>query len=704
MNYKLEELLDIPTLRDLLDSLDEINSMPSAIIDTEGKILTATAWQDICTKFHRVNPDTAKKCTESDIHIKANVAKSGSRILYRCPMGLIDCAAPIIIEGKHLGNVFIGQFFMDPPDEQYFMRQAEQYGFDDSKYMEAMRKVPLFSVDQLQKNLTFIGNLVQMLAEQGLVIKRQLESERALRESETKLKVIFNTSEAGIIVVSTLGIITYANRRMGEMFGMTLPELIGSSYSDHLHESEKEAGVQRMAQIIKGEIKSVVLDRHYIRKDGTEFWGHLTGTRLDNADGSMRDQIIVISDITERRVAEEKKLLLERQFQEAQKLESLGVLAGGIAHDFNNILAVIMCYSSLAKQKPEKAGEFMPEIEKAVERAAELCRQMLAYAGKTQFVESSVNVTSLVDEMLRMLKATLPQNVTIKPSISDDIPPIKADAGQLRQIVMSLVINSSEAIGEEQGEIHVSLVKSEVMADQSEKDHTGRIIPAGSYILLEVYDNGCGMDDETKKRVFEPFYSTKFPGRGLGMSAVLGITTSHGGRLQLYSQPGGKGTRIKVYLPCQAADTAAELPHHIPSLVPWQGSGTILLVEDEPQIMDAARGLLETLGFSVIGASNGIEAIEQYRKKAEKIRLVVTDIGMPMMSGYELFRELKKINPELPIVISSGFADTVVTSRIANEGIAGLISKPYSFNQLRDVLRGVVGGTYENASELWEYV
>ncbi len=398
----------------------------------------------------------------------------------------------------------------------------------------------------------------------------------------------------------------------------------------------------------------------------------------------------------ERMDAEEVKQNLEKQVLQAQKLESLGVLAGGIAHDFNNILAVIMCYCDLAKQKPEKAAEFVLEIEKASGRAAELCRQMLAYAGKTQFVQSQINLTALVDDVLNLLKSTLPQNAAIKPYLTGDLPSIEGDASQLRQIVMNLIINASEAIGEVQGEIVISLTRTAVRDGQSELDHLGRIIPAGLYLCLEVTDSGCGMDEATKQRIFEPFYSTKFVGRGLGMSAVLGIVTSHKGALQLTSQP-GMGTTFKIFLPVHIGETAAEESRPQISLLAWQGSGTILLVEDEPQLKTVAKTLLEALGFSVIEASNGIEALEQYRKNAGDIRVVVTDIGMPLMDGYELLIELKKIDQKLPVIVISGFGDAIVSSRVTPGDVAGLISKPFSFDQLREVLKSVVEGTPANA-------
>jgi CheY-like chemotaxis protein len=321
---------------------------------------------------------------------------------------------------------------------------------------------------------------------------------------------------------------------------------------------------------------------------------------------------------------------------------------------------------------------------------------MLAYAGKTLFVQSHVNMSALVDDMLSMLKSTLPQNVTIKHYLTRDIISIIADASQIRQIVMNLIINASESIGEEQGEIVVSLTRTAVLGGLADKDHLGKIIPPGQYLCLEVIDTGCGMDDETKQRIFEPFYTTKFFGRGLGLSVVLGTITSHKGALQLSSQP-GHGSTFKVYLPVQISEPAGkELPQCV-APEPWQGCGMILLAEDEPQLLAVAKNLLETLGFLVIEASNGIEAIDLYRKNAADITLVVTDIGMPLMGGYELITELKKLDQELPIIISSGFGDLVVTSKIPPGDIVGLINKPYSFEQLREVLKCVVEKTVPKA-------
>ena len=395
----------------------------------------------------------------------------------------------------------------------------------------------------------------------------------------------------------------------------------------------------------------------------------------------------------ERRQAHQEKHLLEQQFQQTQKLESLGVLAGGIAHDFNNILAIIVGYCGLTRMDYEDAEKHIPEIEKAAERAAALCRQMLSYAGKASLTQNQVNTWMLMDEMVVMLKTTIQQNVLIKTELGTDVPFIMGDASQLRQVVMNLIINAAEAIGEMEGEINIKLAKAEIKAERPEQDHLGFIIPAGRYICFEVSDNGCGMDHETMRKIFEPFYTTKFPGRGLGMSAVLGIIKAHNGALQLESRL-GHGTTFRVYLPVQLSKSEAEEAQQIAASAAWQGSGTVLLVEDEVQVKTIAIAMLQKLGFTVLDAANGKEALELYQQNANDITMVVTDMGMPVMNGYELFYRLKQLDPKLPIIISSGFGEVDIASKIPRDHSAGMINKPYRFDQLREVLKEVVNCDY----------
>lgn len=519
-------------------------------------------------------------------------------------------------------------------------------------------------------------------------ISERKKAEKRIKAERKKLKDILDNMIDGVTIIDLNGKITAINKESERQHGFTEEEVIGKTPGEiFLPEEEMPKFLETLEDLNSGKI---IINKEFVgrHKDGRTFPVSVNCSFIKDTKGHPTAIINVHRDISKQKQAEEEKRALQQQLQQAQRLESLGVLAGGIAHDFNNILAVIICNCSLAKERPKLTKVLIPEIEQAAERAAELCRQMLAYAGKTQFVQSHVNLLSLVNEMLVLLEASLPPNVLIITTLSADSPFIDCDAGQIRQLVMNLMINASEAIGESQGSIMISLANAELKPEQTERDHLGKIIPPGLYLRLEVTDSGCGMDDETKRRICEPFFTTKFAGRGLGMSAALGIITSHKGALQISSKP-GEGSTFRIYLPAEAKALSKETPRHISS-TPWQGSGTILLVDDEPQLMQVAKLLLKALGFDVFEAANGREALELYRKNADYITMVVTDLGMPVMDGYELIRELKKLNPELPVIVSSGYGDVDVTSRIAAGDIAGFLGKPYIFDKMREVLKRVV--------------
>jgi PAS domain S-box-containing protein len=308
MKYTLKDLLDIPRLRELLDSFDEIHSMPSAIIDIEGNVLTATAWQDICTKFHRVNPETEEKCIESDIHIKAGIEQMMSHVVYRCPMGLVDSATPIIVDGEHLGNVFTGQLFIDPPDETQFIEQARQYGFGEAEYLAAMRKVPYFSEAHLHRNLTFIHRLAQMLAEQGLQHKRLIEAESALRESERRISdvlelnnSILNTSSIGIATYNAAGQCIFANESAAKMVGTSVGGLISQNF--HQIESWRISGMYGLAcrSLMFGNEQEMAA--HLMTSFGKDIWLNVRFSTFESK--GEKCLLLFTQDITERKMAED---------------------------------------------------------------------------------------------------------------------------------------------------------------------------------------------------------------------------------------------------------------------------------------------------------------------------------------------------------------------------------------------------------------
>ncbi len=521
------------------------------------------------------------------------------------------------------------------------------------------------------------------------VLKANLDQQQAvaaLRENESRLQIIFDVIQAGVIVIDYAGKVIFANQRMAEMFGVTMQELIGSDYSSHVTTDQRLVAEASFRLLLTGELESAHYERHYQRKDGSQFWGYLTGRRLVASDGRQAELVATITDMTELKSAEEQRHRSEQQMLHVQKLESLGVLAGGIAHDFNNILLAIMGNTSLALQHVESGSPLelhLQQIEKASEKAADLARQMLAYSGKGRFVLEALDLNRLVQEMTSMLEVSLSKKAALRFHLAKELPVIVADPTQIRQIIMNLAINASEAIGDKPGEIAIAtgslLCDRSYLAENWMDEH----LPEGRYVYLEVTDNGCGMTKETVERIFEPFFTTKFTGRGLGMAAILGIVRGHKGLIKVYSEP-GKGSSFKILLP--ASETVVQPTPAAGTSLGWKGAGTVLLVDDEETVRDVASAMLKELGFEVVVAADGQQALELYRLQGDGIDLVLMDLNMPNLSGEEAFHELRKMDGGVQVILSSGFSEQEVTRKFLGKGLKGFVQKPYSLAALRTVL------------------
>jgi PAS domain S-box-containing protein len=400
----------------------------------------------------------------------------------------------------------------------------------------------------------------------------------------------------------------------------------------------------------------------------------------------------IIYDITESRRREEERRKIEEGLQQTQRLESLGVLAGGIAHDFNNILTAILGNAELALMDLSELSPARPRIEsinKASLRAADLCRQMLAYSGKGRFVIMPVDLSEIVEEMSRMLEVSVSKKAILNFKLAKELPSIHADVFQIQQIIMNLIINASEAIGENSGAIYIETGLIECNRDYLQKLQLQSDLKEGYYVYLEVADTGCGMDKTTMSKIFDPFFSTKFTGRGLGLSAVQGIVKGHKGAMKIYSEP-GKGSTFKVLFPVVDALPNSVSPEQKEDDKPWKISGTVLLVDDEESIRALGRLLLERLGFDVMLASDGREALNIFNMHKEKIRCIILDLTMPHMDGEQTFRELRSIDPEIPVIMSSGYNEQDVVHRFLGKSLSGFIQKPYRISSLVEALRKVL--------------
>ncbi len=517
-------------------------------------------------------------------------------------------------------------------------------------------------------------------------ITARVRMEETLREEHGQLLSIFNSIDQ-VIYVADLDTheILFANRAAEAEIGH--PVVGKTCYREF-------QGLEKPCDFCTNEI---------IRQlDGQPYYWEYHNPKLDR-DYQIIDRVIkwpdgrdvrfeLAIDITDRKQAEAERRELEWQVQQAQKLESLGVLAGGIAHDFNNVLMVILGNAELALESVKSYSPARVNLEQIIgsaRRAADLCRQMFAYTGKSSFARQPIDLKLLVGEISHLLQASISKKAVLKLQLEEDLPPIEADPSQIRQVVMNLLINASEALEEQSGFIAVS--SGAVLCDGEElkRIEFGGDLEPGLYVFFEVADTGTGMGEAVRRRIFEPFFSTKFTGRGLGLAAVLGIVRSHGGGLRIKSEP-GKGTTFRVLFPALDAETAASAAlgpaASTPGKIGWRGEGTVLLAEDEESLRALGIRVLQRLGLEVIVAADGGEAVELFRKHRKKINLVLLDLTMPDLDGGEALEEIRKIDPSARVVIASGYSEADLAERFAGRGLTGILQKPYSLGRLRGLL------------------
>lgn len=454
--------------------------------------------------------------------------------------------------------------------------------------------------------------------------------------------------------------------------------------------------------------EAVTQEAGVVDLEGNEMWFHSTIVPVQDRQGRMEYAVVVSIDTTERNMAAralresekshrterkrlEKREQLERQLQQRQKLESLGVMAGGIAHDFNNILAAILGNADLAllHMPPEAVGrDSLLEIQVAARRASGLTDQMLAYSGRGALIFEGVDLPSLVQEMAQLLEVSHTKKAIVRYQIEEDLPAINGDVSQLRQVVMNLVTNASEAIGEEGGLITVETGVTEATPEYLAGTYCDDELPRGRYVYLEVADTGCGMGEEAQSRIFEPFFTTKFTGRGLGMAAVLGIVRAHKGAIDIQSEV-GNGSTIRVLLPALDGPVR-RLSEDAPEEQGWTGSGTVLVVDDEPLLRGVAREMLEAKGFTVLTADDGSQAMEVFGEHKDEIVCVLLDLTMPHMGGEETFVALRQVRAEVPVLLVSGYSEEQLKERVEGLEFAGFLKKPFELTELLEAVQSAV--------------
>ncbi|MBZ5698152.1 MAG: PAS domain S-box protein [Acidobacteriia bacterium] len=513
------------------------------------------------------------------------------------------------------------------------------------------------------------------------VITDRKRAEEALRTSEGKYRQIVETSNEGIWMLDPDGKTIFANRQMAQMLGYSEEELSRLSLFDLTYDSDLADARARMERLRMGE--AVQRDLRYRRKDGSELWALASSAPVFDAAGKNAGMLGMLSDITERK-------RLEKQFRQAQKMEAVGQLAGGVAHDFNNLLGVIIGYSELVEESLKPDDPLRPKIEeikKAGERGASLTRQLLAFSRQQVLEPKILNLNSVVADVQKMLQRLISEDIELITNCQPNLALVKVDRGQIEQVIMNLAVNARDAMPNG-GKLRIETANVD-LDDFYARQHAPMV--PGSFVMLVITDTGMGMDAETQTHIFEPFFTTKEQGKGtgLGLATVYGIVKQSGGYVWVYSEL-GQGTIFKIYLPQVQGEAEKEKPSIGPDKLVKE-TETILLVEDEEALRKMTHELLEQSGYTVLEASDGLEALEIAWQHKGPIHLLLTDVVMPRMSGPALAKPAAALHPELKVLYMSGYTGYSYVSQGLVSSESELLQKPFTRDTLLRKIREVLG-------------
>ena len=518
-------------------------------------------------------------------------------------------------------------------------------------------------------------------------ISERKSAEEALRESEARKGAILDTALDAILTIDHLGKVLEFNPAAERLFGFLREEVIGKNILDEIVPPEDRRaigqGLEDYFRTGVSPLKGRHVEMNALRKNGMRIPVEFAVSRI--RIGGVPAFTAYIRDLTDRKKAEEALRQREEQVRHGQKMEAIGTLAGGVAHDFNNLLTGILGYAELLKMgsKPgEKVHQAAEVIEKAATRAASLTQQLLGFARRGKHQNVCVDLHAVIQEVTGLLSATLDKNINLRLDFTSTSAPVQGDPGQMSQIILNLAVNAADSMAEG-GDLvfHTELVE---LTEAQRRRHDGTL--PGPYVLLAVSDTGSGIPPDVLPRIFEPFFTTKDQGKGTGMglAMVYGIVQNHGGFIEVDSAL-GCGTTFRLYFP------EARGPQRPPRQGPGEeivkaGSGTILVVDDEEAVRSVAMAFLQEMGYRVLTASDGEEAVGIFRNSREPIDLVILDMVMPAMGGRECFRALKAIQPGLRAVLSTGYDFNAAVQGILEEGMRGFVQKPYQLLQLSEVV------------------
>lgn len=680
------------------------------LLDFAGIALWVIGFFGVVFELNRVRIQLSEQSRELEEEVKRNqgvtdaLAQSEDRYRH-----IVEDASDIIFQNDLNGlftyankkaaevsgytvDELVGQYFLDliePNARDEILKMSVRQIKDgiESVYMELPMRGKDGRVIWIGQNLTLRYSGDTFIGHQAVArdITERKSTELALKSSEERYRHLVEAT--GVIPWEADGEtfdFSYIGPQVESILGYAQEDWYQTGFwASLVHPEDRDDAVEfcRSQTELKRDHE---FDYRTIAADGRTRWMRdIVSVVAKDGSGTLLRGIFV--DITEIKEAEEERRQLQEQMQHTQKLESLGVLAGGIAHDFNNLLSGIMGNADLALAHPEDNKECLETVITTSKRAGELCQRLLAYSGRGKIIVQPHDLSSIVQEMGDLLELPVSKKARLDYKIASGLPSIEGDATQIRQVILNLVTNAAESIEHPPGVITVTTGLTSIDESNNADLSTYGDLEPGPHVYFEITDSGCGMDRRMQERMFDPFFSTKFSGRGLGLSAVLGIMQGHGGSIRLKSAV-GDGTSIRLLFPVSSKP--------VPSTVggtksngDWHGEGTVLVVDDERVIREFVSAVLRQKGFEVVTAKDGVQAILEFRKHVDELVAVVLDLTMPNMDGAEAHREMQQIREGLPFIVISGFSETEATRSFTETSLAGFIQKPFRGEELLDALK-----------------
>jgi PAS domain S-box-containing protein len=685
-----EGQLDMESAYSILDRKDEIGALGRAF--NRMRLQIKGQFQKLESNYTKLK-SVQEALEKSEAHYRSLFNNLSIGLYRTTPEGLVLDANPMLVRmfGYPDKETFMSrraeELYVTTTDREVFKRTVGNQPFGGHYECEMRRYdgTTLWVENQSTACRDREGHILYFEGSLKDITERK-RSEEALRNSEARFRTAFENASVGITLVDLQGIYLEVNSALAGMIGYSPAEVIGRPVADFTHPEDLNLRSQFLRDLLEGRISSGEQERRFIHRDGSTVWTLIWASLHRDQNGQPLYFISLVQDLTARKKADEERNRLELQLLQAQKMEAIGSLAGGIAHDFNNILSAIIGYTELSMLSDGAPVDYLQEVLKAANRAKDLVRQILSFSRQTDEERMPIQVGMVVKEVVKFLRASIPATIDLNCHIDEKAGSVLANSVELHQILMNLCTNAVHAIGGQPGAVAIQVQQVEISA----RDRKAFLdLDTGFYVELAVKDTGQGIRPEIMERIFDPYFTTKEKGvgTGLGLAVVHGIVKKSNGTIRVESQP-GQGSTFYIYLP-QIEMRSRLLPNS--SLAPLGGSGKILFVDDEKMIADIGEKILKRLGYDVVSRTSPIEALELFKAKPRAFDLVISDQTMPGMTGDGLAKELMRINPEIPVILCTGYSQLIDPEKAKEKGIKALVMKPILINEMDAAIRSALG-------------